>query len=108
MIEMNLSDDILKQMGVLTNGSNHKSNFDDEGTLHIVYESHDESTIDVPLSKDDGTLKTIDATKEEDSLKEDIVSTSKKRKSLTGIFVAVIILITLTVALCIAAMLVMR
>lgn len=71
MIDMNLSDEALRQMGVLREGT-HSTTFDESGSLHVTYQSQNDETADIVLSADDGLTKTVDSTKEGDSLREDI------------------------------------
>lgn len=108
MVEMNLSDDLLKQIGVTDLGSSHTSSFDEEGTLRINVESHDEDTRVVFLSKDDGTLKTVDSTKEEESLTKDVVETKALSSKKKRLFIALMCLLSVMIAMAVVIVFKMR
>ncbi len=108
MVEMNLSEDLLKQIGVTDLGSSHKSSFDEEGTLRIDVESQDEDTRVVFLSKDDGTLKTVDSTKEEESLATDVAETKSLAVKKNRTFIALMCILSVVLAMAVAVILRMR
>ena len=108
MVEMNLSEDLLKQIGVTDLGSSHKSSFDEEGTLRIDVESQDEDTRVVFLSKDDGTLKTVDSTKEEESLTNDVVETKALSAKKNRVFIALMCVLSVLLAMAVTIVLRMR
>ena len=107
MIDMSLSEDVLKQMGIFKEGT-HSASFDKDGTLHVTYESQDGEESDVALFKDDGLLKTVDSTKEEDGLKNDIAELQRINKRTRMLTFTVLGLLVLSMSLAATAFLIMR
>lgn len=86
MLKMDLSDEVLNQIGLGSESSPNRSvDFDSSGTLHVKSIGDDGSVVrDTPLHNNPIEVK--DYTREEDSLNEDIKESERRNRLLRMYF----------------------